>query len=100
MGRGRRRSEQPHDSVRHVLQAASRRSACSLDSSSLYPLPRVSVEVRDAIVERIDRTDGETFTHEAIDNLETRNPELLQMAHGYASRRPDYGRTMRFRPPP
>ena len=65
-----------------------------LDSSGLYPLPRVSVEVRDAIVERIDRTDGETFTHEAIDNLETRNPELLQMAHGYASRRPDYGRTM------
>jgi hypothetical protein len=65
-----------------------------LDSSSLYPLPRVSAEVRDAIVDRIDRTNGETFAREAIDNLEARNPELLQMAHGYASRRPDYGRTM------
>ena len=32
--------------------------------------------------------------HEAIDNLEPLNPELLQMAHGYAVRRPDYGRTM------
>jgi hypothetical protein len=65
-----------------------------LEPSTLYPLPRVSIEVRAAIVERIDRTDGETFTREAIDNLESRNPELLQMAHGYASRRPDYGRTM------
>ena len=65
-----------------------------LGSSTLYLLPRVSAEVRDAIVERIDRTDGETFTHEAIDNLEVLNPELLQMAHGYASPRPDYGRTM------
>jgi hypothetical protein len=65
-----------------------------LGSSALYVLPRVSAEVRDAIVARIDRTDSETFTHEAIDNLETHNPELLQMAHGYASPRPDYGRTM------
>jgi len=65
-----------------------------LGSSMLYPLPRVSPEVRDAIVERIDHTDSETFTHEAIDNLERFNPELLQMAHGYAAPRPDYGRTM------
>jgi len=65
-----------------------------LGSSALYLLPRVSPEVRDAIIERIDRTDSETFTHEAIDNLEALNPELLQMAHGYAARRPDYGRTM------
>lgn len=65
-----------------------------LGSSALNPLPRVSIEVRDAIVKRIDRTDGETFTREAIDNLEVVNPELLQMAHGYASRRLDYGRTM------
>jgi hypothetical protein len=65
-----------------------------LGSSTLYLLPRVSPEVRDAIVERIDRTGSETFTHEAIDNLESLNPELLQMAHGYAAPRPDYGRTM------
>ncbi|RUM23883.1 hypothetical protein EFQ99_18010 [Rhizobium vallis] len=66
-----------------------------MGSSALNPLPRVSIEVRDAIVKRIDRTDNETFTREAIDNLEVINPELLQMAHGYASRRLDYGRTMR-----
>jgi hypothetical protein len=65
-----------------------------LDSSGLYLLPRVSAEVRDAIVKRIDRTGSESFTRQAIDNFEARNPELLQMAHGYASRRPDYGRTM------
>jgi hypothetical protein len=74
------------------LLAAEARAA--LGSSTFYVLPRVSAEVRDAIVERIDRTDGEIFTHEAIDNLEAHNPELLQMAHGYASPRPDYGRTM------
>ena len=62
--------------------------------SSLYPLPRVSTEVRDAIVERIDIAGDEHFTREAIDNLEAFNPELLQMAHACASRRPDYGRTM------
>jgi hypothetical protein len=65
-----------------------------LGSSALNPLPRVSAEVRDTIVKRIDRAGDETFTREAIDNLEVVNPELLQMAHGYASRRPDYGRTM------
>ena len=65
-----------------------------LGSSALNPLPRVSIEVRDTIVKRIDQTDAETFTREAIDNLEVVNPELLQMAHGYASRRLDYGRTM------
>lgn len=74
------------------LLAAEARAA--LGSTALYVLPRVSAEVRDAIVERIDRTDSETFTHEAIDNLEAHNPELLQMAHGYASPRPDYGRAM------
>jgi hypothetical protein len=65
-----------------------------LGTGVLNPLPRVSGEVRNAIVKRIDRTGGEHFTREAIDNLEAVNPELLQMAHGYASQRPDYGRTM------
>jgi hypothetical protein len=65
-----------------------------LGTETLYPLPRISPEVRDAIVERIDRSNSETFTREAIDNLEMRNPELLQMAHFQASRRADYGRTM------
>ena len=65
-----------------------------LGSSALNPLPRVSIEVRDTIVDRIDHSGTESFTRDAIDNLEAANPELLQMAHGYASNRPDYGRTM------
>jgi len=65
-----------------------------LGAGALNPLPRVSAEVRDAIVERIDRSGDDVFTREAIDNLEAHNPELLQMAHGYASRRSDYSRTM------
>jgi hypothetical protein len=74
------------------LLAAEARAPLSV--SDLNPLPRVSAEVRDSIVERIDRSGGETFTREAVDNLEAVNPDLLQMAHDYASRRPDYGRTM------
>lgn len=65
-----------------------------LGSSALNPLPRVSIEVRDTLVDRIDHSGTEAFTRDAIDNLEEANPELLQMAHGYASRRPDYGRTI------
>ena len=56
----------------------------------LAPLPRLSAEVRDAIAERIDRIGDETFTQEAIDNLGATNPELLQMAHGFASRHEEY----------
>jgi hypothetical protein len=65
-----------------------------LGPRALNPLPRVSVEAREAIVDRIDRTGTEVFARLAIDNLEAINPELLQMAHAYASRHPDYGRTM------
>jgi hypothetical protein len=64
------------------------------ENSVLSPLPRVSAGVRDTIVQRIDAIGGENFTREAIDNLEILNPELLQMAHRYASRRSDYARTM------
>jgi hypothetical protein len=66
-----------------------------LGAGILNPLPRVSADVRDAIVEQIDGVGDETFTREAIDNLEARNPDLLQMAHSHASRQPGYyGRTM------
>jgi hypothetical protein len=65
-----------------------------LGSGALSPLPRVSAETRDLIVERIDRVGGERFTQEAIGNFENTNPELLQMAHVFASQREDYGRTM------
>jgi hypothetical protein len=65
-----------------------------LGASALNPLPRVSAETRDEIVERIDRDGRESFAREAIDNLEAVNPELLQMAHRCASRRSDYGQTI------
>lgn len=65
-----------------------------LGSATLNPLPRISAEVRAAVVDRIDRSGSEAFTGDAIDHLETTNPELLQMAHGYAASRPDYGHTM------
>jgi hypothetical protein len=65
-----------------------------LGVAALNPLPRVSAEVRDSIIGSIDRIGGESFANQAIDNLEAVNPELLQMAHGYASRRTDYARTM------
>jgi hypothetical protein len=65
-----------------------------LGATPLNPLPRVSAETRDEIVERIDRDGRESFAFEAIDNLESANPELLQMVHGSAARRADYGRTI------
>ena len=65
-----------------------------LGVAALNPLPRVSAEVRDSIIDRIEKIGAERFADVAIDNLEAANPELLQMAHGYASRRTDYARTM------
>ena len=65
-----------------------------LESDALSPLPQVSSETRDRILARIARIGDEQFCREAIGNLEAANPELLQMAHGFASVRPDYARTM------
>lgn len=65
-----------------------------LGSSALSPLPRVSADTRDLIDKRISRVGEEGFTLEAIGNLEDANPELLQMAHGFASLHDDYARTM------
>ena len=38
----------------------------------------------------IDADGTEAFTMRAIADLERTNPELLQMAHGFAARRKDY----------
>lgn len=65
-----------------------------LESRALSALPRVSHETREEIVRRIDRVGDEEFSRMAIRNLETANPELLQMAHGFASQRADYAQTM------
>jgi hypothetical protein len=54
------------------------------------PLPRVTAETRDAIIREIDARGPEDFTRSAVADLERRNPELLQVAHSFASRHPDY----------
>jgi hypothetical protein len=51
----------------------------------LTPLPRVSEETRALLVAEIDEKGSEDFTIEAIGELEESNPELLQMAHNFAS---------------
>lgn len=56
----------------------------------LNPLPRVVPETRDLLVKRIDELGAEAFAMDSIAHLEQSNPELLQMAHGFASREPDY----------
>ena len=54
------------------------------------PLPRVTPQTRDLIVRQIDEEGSGVFTMECIEDLEEGNPELLQMAHNFASRHGDY----------
>lgn len=56
----------------------------------LHPLPRVTADTRDLIVRQIDEAGSEAFTLAIVEDLEQSNPELLQMAHAFASREPDY----------
>jgi len=65
-----------------------------LGPQPLSPLPRISTETRDLLVEHIETIGDEAFVQEALDKLETTNPELLQLAHGFASEQVDYSRTM------
>lgn len=71
---------------RLLLTSAAADSECDW----LSPLPRVTEQTRNDIVRAIDRTGPEEFTTEAIALLQADNPELLQMAHGFASRQKDY----------
>ena len=50
----------------------------------LSPLPRVSEETRAQLVREIDARGPSDFTLDAVADLETRNPELLQAAHNFA----------------
>jgi hypothetical protein len=59
-------------------------------TSLLNPLPHVTAETRDQIISMIDARGSEAFTTDGIDELREQNPELLQMAHGFASRHADY----------
>jgi hypothetical protein len=58
------------------------------------PLPRVTPQTRAAVLRQIDARGPENFTRDSIDELERSNPELLQFAHRFAARHPDYLRTM------
>ena len=60
----------------------------------IHALPRVSAATRDALVREIDEDGSEAFTLRALADLERANPELLQVAHGFASRHADYLRVM------
>ncbi|KTT58487.1 hypothetical protein NS383_24330, partial [Pseudomonas oryzihabitans] len=59
-------------------------------SGNLSPLPAVSEETRARLVQEIDTQRTETFTMEAIAEFERSNPELLQMAHNFATRLRQY----------
>jgi hypothetical protein len=60
------------------------------EAAAELALPRVSPDTRDAIVREIEGKGAERFTFEALDEMERANPELLQMAHGFASRQRSY----------
>jgi len=53
--------------------------------SALSVLPRVTPQTRERVVRQIDREGAEAFTMDIIEDLERSNPELLQMAHAFAS---------------
>jgi hypothetical protein len=59
-------------------------------SAGLSSLPRVTGETRDRVVAQIDSVGPEDFTQRSIEVLDQSNPELLQMAHNFASRHRDY----------
>lgn len=61
---------------------------------TMHALPSVTAKTRDALVREIDQLGAEAFTARAIRDLERANPELMQMAHGFASHQQDYLRVM------
>jgi hypothetical protein len=63
-------------------------------AGDLTPLPRVGAETRALLVAEIDKKGAAAFTREAIADLEQSNPELLQMAHNFASGLGDYLQAM------
>jgi hypothetical protein len=60
----------------------------------MSPLPCVSAETRALLVREIDEKGSAGFTRGAIAELEKSNPELLQMAHNFASGLGDYLQAM------
>jgi hypothetical protein len=66
-----------------TLQAL--QEAASASNSSINMLPRVSAETRDQVARQIGEQTTETFTSNYIAELGRDNPELLQMAHRFAT---------------
>jgi hypothetical protein len=63
-------------------------------AGALTPLPRVTLETRTLLVAEIDQKGAAAFTREALAEFEQSNPELLQMAHNFASGLGDYLQAM------
>ena len=63
-----------------------------IDSGSVQfsALPSVRTQSRDIIVAEIERDGPQIFTLRWLDSLERENPQLLQMAHLFASHHADY----------
>lgn len=69
-------------------------SADATDDQLVHALPCVTAETRELLVHEIDANGSDVFTLRAIEELERSNPELMLMAHGFASRQEDYLRLM------
>jgi len=59
-------------------------------AAELNPLPRVTAATRDALVAEIDKRGPEAFIDEGLKELGDDNPELLQVAHYFASAHDNY----------
>ena len=62
----------------------------AVGTPGVSPLPCVTRETCNVVVNEIDCDGTEAFTMRVIKDLEVNNPELLQMAHNFASRQTDY----------
>ena len=80
--------------LRSESRAANTATPRAPPAAELPSVPRVSAETRAQIVKRIDAIGSESFTRAAVAELESRNPELLIMAHNFAEDQPDYGGVM------
>lgn len=65
-------------------------SVPAVGKPGVSPLPCVTDKTCDIVIDEIDRDGTEAFTMRIIKDLQNNNPELLQMAHNFASRQTDY----------
>jgi hypothetical protein len=89
-----RKSDKADGRIRYVLSSSHDAIVGVWRRTKNSAPPRVNAETRAALVAEIDNKGAEVFTLEAIDELEANNPELLQLAHSFASGLTDYLRAM------